>query len=325
MIWMITGAAFLTMLVLFLVIGNVLTADKRIVGSRLQQFVNPPLREEKRALQEPAGMSSLTGWRGLIRQLSRPFESRQWSRFMEHKLVQAGLPMRGSEFLVICLGTALFGALLFFAISGGSLFLGAAGAAGGYLTPVMTLRVKIERRMKAFNGQLGDCLILVANSLRTGYSFMQSLEMVAREMPRPISEEFARVLKEMNLGVTTEQALNNLVKRVNSDDLDLVVTAVLIQRQVGGNLAEILDNIAHTIRQRVKIKGQIKTLTAQGRVSGIIISILPVGIGGVIYAINPGYIQTLFTHPMGKAMLAAGAVSQLIGILLIRKIVNIEV
>jgi tight adherence protein B len=199
------------------------------------------------------------------------------------------------------------------------------GAIVGYMIPILLLHAKIERRTKAFNDQLGDTLILIANSLRTGYSFMQALEMVAREMPQPISIEFGRTLREMNLGVTTEDALNNLAKRINSDDLDLVITAVLIQRQVGGNLAEILDNIAVTIRERVKIKGEIKTMTAQGRISGMIIGIMPIGLGAIIYSINPEYIKILFTAPLGKMMLLGAVISEFFGILLIRKIVNIEV
>ena len=116
-----------------------------------------------------------------------------------------------------------------------------------------------------------------------------------------------------------------MAKRVNSDDLDLVITAVLIQRQVGGNLAVVLDNIANTIRERIKIKGHIRTLTAQGKISGMIIGVLPIAIGGIIYVINPGYVKILFVDPMGKAMLIAGAISQVIGIMVIRKIINIDI
>jgi len=171
---------------------------------------------------------------------------------------------------------------------------------------------------------LGDALGLVANSLRTGYGFMQALDMVSREMPAPIAPEFGRVLKEMNLGLSTEDAMSNLTTRVNSDDLNLVITAVLIQRQVGGNLAEVLDNIANTIRERVKLKGEVQTLTAQGRISGMIIGGLPFALGVFIYVINPGYMQVLFTNPMGKIVLGVAFVSQVFGMLIIRKIVDIK-
>jgi tight adherence protein B len=232
--------------------------------------------------------------------------------------------MRGAEFMVICVGVALLGAVLSFLVTV-NIVLTLIGGMIGFGMPFLILKMKIDQRKQAFNDQLGDTMVLIANALRTGYSFMQAVDMVSREMPRPIGEEFARVLKELNLGVTTEDALNNMAKRVNSEDLDLVITAVLIQRQVGGNLAVVLDSIANTIRERIKIKGHIRTLTAQGKISGIIIGLLPIVIGGVIYLINPEYIKVLFIHPMGKAMLVAGALSQFIGMMVIRKIINIDI
>jgi len=205
------------------------------------------------------------------------------------------------------------------------MLLGLMGGMIGFGMPLLILGMKIERRRKAFNDQLGDTITLIANALRTGYSFMQSIEMVSREMPKPISEEFARVLKEMNLGVTTEETLNNMTQRVKSEDLDLVITAVLIQRQVGGNLAVVLDSIASTIRERIKIKGHIKTLTAQGKISGILVGMLPIVVGGAIYLLNPEYMKVLFVDPLGKAMLVAGLVSQFIGMMVIRKIIDIDI
>jgi tight adherence protein B len=272
----------------------------------------------------PTSGAQLAAWRSLIRRLGRHFESKRWSRLIEHKLIQAGLPLKGSEFLVICLGSALFVGVLCLLLIG-KVIIAMLGFAVGFSLPLFVLRVIIERRVKAFNNQLGDCLVLIANSLRTGYSFMQAIQMVASEMLPPISVEFARTLREMNLGVTTEEALNNLAKRINSDDLDLVLTAVMIQRQIGGNLAEILDNIAGTIRERMKIKGEIKTLTAQGRVSGVIVGVMPIGLGLVIQVINPEYVRVLFTTDIGLFMLGGAAVSLIFGIFVIRKIVNIEV
>lgn len=240
-------------------------------------------------------------------------------------MLRAGLPLRGGEFIVLCGGSAILLAILLFLISGGKLLAALIGAAVGVLIPFLLVGIKTAKRMKAFNGQLGDALILIANSLRTGYSFMQAADMVAQEMRPPISTEFSRTVKEMNLGITMENSLENLAKRIDSDDLDLVLTAVLIQRQVGGNLSEVLDNIAKTIRERVRIRGEIRTLTAQGRISGVIVSLLPLGLGLVIYAMNPEYIRLLFVHPAGKLMLGVAVVGQMIGIMIIRRIVNIEV
>lgn len=266
----------------------------------------------------------LTGWRAFVRNMSRHFVWSGRSQALERKLVQAGLPLKGAEFAVICAGTMVAGGAAMFAAGGGRPMLVLVGVAVGYLVPMLTLRVKAARRVRKFNDQLADALVLVGNSLRTGYSFLQAIEMVSREMAPPIGVEFARVLKEMNLGVTTEEALVNLGERVVSDDLDLVITAVLIQRQVGGNLAEVLDSIAGTIRERIRLKGEVRTLTAQGRASGIIIGALPFALAGFIYVINPKYMMTLFTHPLGLAMVAYALVSMAVGMAMVWKIVNIE-
>lgn len=320
---LITVFIFMTVITVIAALYFYFMTERQAVRQRLNHYVIHPA--ENPAEVSEGRRAELGGWRLTIRHLSKYLEAYRWSSSLEQKLAQAGLPLRGSEFLVFEFFSVLSCAILLFALSGGTLLAALVGGMIGYVLPVLYLRIKIDRRVKAFNSQLGDALILIANSLRTGYSFMQAIEMVAKEMLPPISSEFARVLKEMNLGVTTEEALNNLAKRVNSDNLELVITAVLIQRQVGGNLAEVLDNISHTIRERVKIKGQIRTMTAQGRISGMIIGALPVCIGGILYIINPEYIKVLFTHPLGQAMLAGGLVSQVIGVIFIRKIIAIEV
>jgi tight adherence protein B len=216
------------------------------------------------------------------------------------------------------------GAATMFVAGGGRPLPVLIGVAAGYLLPMLTLRIKAARRVRQFNDQLADALVLVSNSLRTGYSFLQAIELVSREMAPPIGVEFARLLKEMSLGVTTEEALANLGERVASDDLELVITAVLIQRQVGGNLAEVLDNIAGTIRERIKLKGEVRTLTAQGRISGLIIGALPFALAALLYVINPQYMMALFTHPLGIAMVVYALVSMAIGMMAVWKIVNIE-
>lgn len=323
LIALIAGSALLVIITLF---HNYITANRFTISSRIEQYVEKGTAEK--SLPSAQTVSHVSpkslGWRMHIRHMSKHFETLQWFRLIEHKLIQAGLPIRGAEFMAICLGVAVMYATIFLVFSG-SIRLCLIGGAAGFGMPVLILNLKINKRRKAFNDQLGDTIILIANALRTGYSFMQAIEMVSREMAKPISEEFARVLKEMNLGVTTEEALNNMAKRVNSEDLDLVITAVLIQRQVGGNLAVVLDSIANTIRERIKIKGQIKTLTAQGKISGLIIGLLPVVIGSAIYLLNPEYMSILFVHPMGKMALAGGVVSQFIGMMVIRKIINIDI
>jgi len=323
MVFLIAVLAFITLLIIVTLYYNYMTGHRDTISSRIDQYVKErPL--DNQVLLGKSHTSTQSGWQLLIKSMSKHLESFQWSRLIEHKLIQAALPMRGAEFMVICLGAALVGAVVFILLSG-SMLLGLMGGMIGFFIPLLILGMKIDKRRKAFNDQLGDTITLISNALRTGYSFMQSIEMVSREMAKPIGEEFARVLKEMNLGVTTEESLNNMAKRVNSEDLDLVITAVLIQRQVGGNLAVVLDSIANTIRERIKIKGHIKTLTAQGKISGIIIGMLPVVTGGAIYMLNPEYVKILFVDPLGKAMLVIGVISQFIGMMVIRKIIDIDI
>jgi len=326
MAFLIAMLAFSTLLVIVTLCYNYMTAHRSTISSRMEQYVKErPFNKQIAPLAKALPHTSTqSGWQILMKNMSKHLEPFQWTRAIEHKLMEAALPMRGAEFMVICLGGALVGAVVLTLLSG-SMLLGLIGGMTGFSIPLFILKMKIDKRRKAFNDQLGDTIILIANALRTGYSFMQAIEMVSREMAKPIGEEFARVLKEINLGVTTEEALNNMAKRVKSDDLDLVITAVLIQRQVGGNLAVVLDSIANTIRERIKIKGHIKTLTAQGKISGIIIGMLPIAMGGIIYLLNPEYIKILFIHPMGQAMLVAGIVSQFIGMMVIRKIINIDI
>ena len=323
MILLISIGVFLTLSTLTLLIYQMTTAEKRVVSSRLDQVALGSLSMDSKSLtyqeESPAGL------RGLLRTIGRYVESPRWNLSMEHRMLKAGMPLRGGEFLVLCGGSALLMALMLMIIGGGRPMAGIIGAAVGFVLPFLLVKIKTDKRMKTFNSQLGDALILIANSLRTGYSFMQASDMVAHEMRPPISTEFARTVKEMNLGITMENALGNLAKRIDSEDLDLVLTAVLIQRQVGGNLSEVLDNIARTIRERVRIRGEIRTLTAQGRISGVIVSLLPVVLGLVIYVLNPEYIGLLFVHPIGKLMLGVSLLGQIVGIIVIRRIVDIEI
>src|SRR5689334_21222807 len=185
------------------------------------------------------------------------------------------------------------------------------------------------KRLQTFDNQLGDMLNLVVNGLRAGYSVMQALEAVGRELPNPIAIEFKRVVQEMQLGLPMEAALNNLTRRIPSKDLDFVVTAMNVQREVGGNLAEILDTITFTIRERVRIKGEIETLTAQGMMTGYVISGLPIGLGLMLFVLNRPYMMTLFTPasnlPCGLGMIIAALLMIGIGFAIVMKIVKIEV
>ncbi len=240
------------------------------------------------------------------------------------KLTSANILMRAEEYLAICLilsvSLGLVGVLLF----GRSLFI-IVLAFIGWFVPSLILKRNMGKRLKTINNQLGDTIAIMSNAMKAGHSFFQAVDSVSKEMTGPVADEFAKLQKEISLGVNTETALENMVNRVGSDDLELMVTAVLIQRQVGGNLAEILDNISGTIRQRIRAKGEIKTLTAQGRMSGIIIALLPFLLAAIVSVMSPQLMVTLVTDPLGIIMIVIALVMECIGIFLVRKIVNVEV
>ena len=324
---LISILSFVVLMLIFSMWYNDYMADKITVKERAEKYLKerPDMQNWQNVQNNIITVPSTKFWRRSVESLSVPFERTYWAEKLDHQLVKADLPFRGSEFIIISLGIMLFVMVLFMFLSGGSALMGIIGFVSAYILIYFFVLSKIKRRVKAFNAQLADALVLMASSLRSGYSFMQAIEMLSREMQPPLSEEFYRVLREINLGVTTDEAMNHMADRINSEDLDLVVTAVLIQRQVGGNLTEILDNIAYTIRERVKIKGHIRTLTAQGRLSGLIIGLLPIVVGWIVYLINPAYIYPLFSAPIGNAMLGFAIFIEIIGAMFIRKIVNINV
>ena len=181
------------------------------------------------------------------------------------------------------------------------------------------------RRLRAFNDQLSDTINLMVNSLHAGYSVMQAMDAVAQEMGTPISTEFGRVGQEVQLGLTLERSLSNMLRRVPSDDLDMMITAINVQREVGGNLAEVLDSISYTIRERVRIKDEIRALTAQSRISGYMVAMVPIVLSVVIYLIQPEFMSLLFTHRCGWIMVGVAVLGIVAGFVVIGKIVSIDV
>jgi tight adherence protein B len=255
--------------------------------------------------------------------LSADVEDKRFTTKVQRDLARANLKLRVAEYYYIRIGASLgLGVILFVFRDPLS---GIIGFLVGYMLPRFWVGRRISGRLNAFNKQLPDTITLLSNSLRAGSSFLQSIELVSREGGPPMSEEMGRVVREVNLGLGMEEALHNLVRRIKSDDLDLMVTAIGIQQQVGGNLAEILDTIAFTIRERVRIKGDINTLTAQGRVSGYLVAFLPIGLGVALNAINPAFMAPLFTETIGRILIGVGAVMMTIGFLAIRKITDIKV
>ena len=227
----------------------------------------------------------------------------------------------------------LFAAMAIFAVvaaiipiaAGQSIIIAPIAAIFAAPLPLLYVIFKKRRRMKKFAGQMPAALELIARALRSGHSLASGFNLVASEMSDPIASEFMRVFEEQNLGIALEDSLEEMTERVPNLDLKFFSTAVILQRQTGGDLAEILDKIGYIIRERFKIFGQVQALTGEGRLSGIVLLSLPPVLFLAVYQLNPEYISVLFTEDMGKKMLAGAAVMQVIGALVIRKIINIKV
>ncbi len=253
----------------------------------------------------------------------------------KERIAKADVKLRVSEYVVLVVLSAIGLGLAGYFLMHRSILMGVIGAIVGLQLPKYYISYSASKRMRAFDNQLSDTLNLWVNALRSGYSVLQGMEAIATELPPPVSREFERVVQEVRLGLGLEEALANMYRRVPSEDLDLIITAVNIQREVGGNLAEILDTISFTIRERVRIKGEIRTLTAQGRISGWVVGLLPLALSGVLYAINGEYMAQLWEKdkpwvlepflPCGWLVIGSGLFMMLMGILAIRKIVDIEV
>ncbi len=282
-------------------------------------------------------MAELIAQSATLNNLNRVVEQRDFGANLARDIARADLKLKPSEFLLIWAGSVVGIPLAMLVLSpilpalGNPLFL-LIGGFVGFLLPRFWLGRRKAGRLGAFNKQLPDTITLIANALRAGSSFLQAIELVVRESRPPISTEFGRVIREVNLGLPFDQALENMVRRVRSDDLELMATAISIQHQVGGNLAEILDSIAYTIRERIRIQGEIRTLTAQQRLSGYVVGFLPIGLAGFLFIAAPGFMKPMFDNPpeilglpAGVVILIFGGFMMFMGFMFIRKIVDIEV
>lgn len=317
---MLTGVLLILTLVLslFSVLSFARSHKKPI--DRLESWMNnyqmPEVQEEK---IERKGFVSTMG--AMVEKVGI---GRKISERTRIELIRADIPLTGYEFNIIRALIGIILGILALLLAKSILLALSAVIIIWVLASVYVTSLKIKR-LKLFSSQLGDALTLFSNSLRAGFSFLQAVSSVAREMPEPVSKEFTKLLKEMSLGLSIEKALSNLLIRVPLDDLELLIMAILIQKEVGGNLAEIIDSIANTIRERITIQLEIKTLTAQGKMSGIIIGLLPVFLTIILFIMNPSYMSLLYTEPIGRIMVGLGLMSMMIGAFLINKIVKIEV
>jgi tight adherence protein B len=329
----IAGVAALA--ILLIAAGIATSGGGSGISARLERYAAG--RETKPASSGQGGLADLLQQSAAMAQFNRVVEQRDFGANLSREIARADLKLKVSEFLGIWAASVVGVPIIFVVLSLGLPALRSpiallAGAFIGFVLPRFWLGRRKGGRLRAFDKQLPDTITLIANALRAGSSFLQAIELVVRESRPPVSTEFGRVIREVNLGLPFEQALENMVRRVRSDDLELMATAISIQHTVGGNLAEILDSIAYTIRERVRIKGEIRTLTAQQRLSGYVVGFLPIALAGFIFVAAPTFFDPMFLNPPGVLGLPAGVIimgfglfMMFIGFMLIRKIVDIEV
>jgi len=331
----IVVAAVAALAILLIAVGVASSGGGTGVSARLERYASG--RGEVKKTEGTASLGDLISQSAAISQLNKAVEQRDFGANLARDLARADLKLKVSEYLFIWVA-AIVGIPVFMYLAGFALpafqnpLLLLVGAVVGFFLPRWYVKRRQGKRINQFNKQLPDTITLIANALRAGSSFLQAIELVVREARPPISLEFARVIREVNLGLPFEQALENLVRRVRSEDLELMVTAISIQYTVGGNLAEILDSIAYTIRERVRIKGEIRTLTAQQRMSGYVVAFLPIGLLAFLMIIAPSFMEPMFDAdvaflgiPAGISLMGLGAFMMFIGFLIIRRIVDIEV
>ena len=312
--------AFLFFLLLFLGL-QVLLRRKREMAERIQMFSGYQPSVVRRASVFEVLRSRL---HEIFAEKARRTDTGLGRKKLDLMMVRAGLPLLGSEFLAISAG----GALLVFVIFALATFNPVTGLLAAFLflaSDFVFVQRRITKRLNNFQRQLADCLSLVANSLRAGFSFLQTMEIISREMEPPMSSEFERVMRDTSLGKSLDEALHDMDERVGSADFSLVVTAVLIQQQVGGNLATILDAIRSTITERIRIRREVNTLTAQGKMSGIVLACIPVALALFFYVSSPEYLEPLLTTNIGRIAIIGALFLVIVGFAIIRKIVDIKV
>ncbi len=339
----IATAASAALAIALLFWGGALALGNRrvVVTSRLQRWgVGGAVEPEKpKAPKFSLKKGDMTGVGNfIVGQVNRAVARQSFAEKIARRLARADLKITVGEFLIINAAAVICGLALGMVVFNTPVHT-VLFTAAGLILPHWYVRMKQNTRLKKFNNQLGDTIAMLANSLRSGYSMLQSMDLVGRETPAPISDEFQRVTREVGLGLTAEEALGNLVRRINSVDLELMVTAINVQREVGGNLSEILDIIATTIRERVKLQGEIKTLTAQQTMAGYIITGLPIALFFFLFTIDSHYMGTFFRglpffpagagdtswQPCGIIMMGVSLIMMGVGYFVMRKIVAIEV
>ena len=307
-------------LIIVLIIGVVVSSNSErvLVEKRLAQYLDD---DEKHKIDSQAQKSVITDW------VSRRVERTSFGDRIARNLSRADLKFKVGEYFVLILVAILVGGLFTWFIGNKNMISAGIGAIAGAVAPGMYVKSQQKKRLQKFNDQLSDMLNLMVNGLRAGYSTMQAMEAISKELPAPICDEFRRVIQEMQIGIPMETALDNLLRRIPSEDLDFVVTAINVQREVGGNLSEILDNISFTIRERVRIKGEVRVLTSQVRTSGTVLSLIPFFLVMVLWFLNPEYLMSVTS---GGPYITAAIICVVLGLIfssyfIMMKIADIEV
>jgi tight adherence protein B len=315
MFLLIGGVILLILLIVGVVIS--VTSERSLVEERLGRYLEDDKSQET---NKEAGRGAATEW------LNRRVASSSMGDRVARELARADLKFKVAEYFALVFMSTVIVALLAYLLQPKIVSAVIGGVIGFFLPRFYVKRQQAVRLIK-FNDQLSDMLNLMVNGLRAGYSTMQALEAVSRELPAPICDEFRRVVQEMQIGIPMEKALENLLRRIPSDDLDFVVTAINVQREVGGNLSEILDTISFTIRERVRIKGEIRVMTASVRTSGAVLSLIPVFLSLALWFVSPEYIGSFFDRGPLCGWLAVGTIVGMIasGYFVMMKIADIEV
>jgi tight adherence protein B len=304
---------------LLLIIGIVtsVSTERSQVEERLGRYT-----EKERKEIEKHAFNPFSDW------VNRRVEKSSMGDRIAKNLARADIKMKPGEYILSMVLVATIVGVIGWFLGGKTMFLAVLGGIFGLFLPGMYVKRQQAGRLVKFNNQLGDMLNLMVNGLRAGYATTQALEAVSKELPAPISDEFRRVIQEMQLGISMSAALDNLLRRIPSDDLDLVITAINVQREVGGNLAEILDTISYTIRERVRIKGEIGVLTSQVMYSGRFLSMLPIFVVLILYVLNREYVMDFFRPenvPCGYIALGVAGLMILSGYFAMNKLSQVEI
>ncbi|MGD9049192.1 MAG: type II secretion system F family protein [Anaerolineae bacterium] len=303
---------------LFLLGVSRVLAPSGSLEERIEEWVQDGEGADFDILKEGGEGGSLLG------AVDKAVTKQSWAESMKEDLAQADLTLTVTEYLLVRVAAVVILGLVGYLLQRNFLVALILGAVG-FAVPPIYIRARQGRRLRAFNGQLPDVLDHLQGSLRAGYGLLQSVEWVSRQMPNPAGMEFDRVVREVQLGRNILDALDSMVRRIPSDDLALIVTAIKIQYEVGGSLAEILEIVAHTIRERVRIQREISVLTAQQRISGYVLMVLPIGMAIFLFVVNPSYIMPMFEPGPILCIPIGTVILMVVGFLIMRRIIDIEV